>query len=143
MTDILAVTDKVRFKHTKQRFEPPQIKHIQVKQLEHQHELRYSVIYNEYLWVNIDFIFRNNIFKKWYYQGKVKLVQHNYPANSSVVNFNEPTKKLRLSKFVIASFYSICFLFLSRKVTAYSYVFFALSMTIAYVNSLFIFVQMS
>ena len=28
VNDILAVTDTVRFKHTKQLFEPPQIKHI-------------------------------------------------------------------------------------------------------------------
>ena len=64
VTDILAVTDEVRFKHTKQIFEPPQIKHIPVKQFEHQHKLRYSVICKECLWVNIDFIIRNNIIKK-------------------------------------------------------------------------------
>ena len=117
VTDILAVTDQVRFKHTKQRFEPPQIKHIQLKQFEHQHKLRCSVIYNEYLRVNTDFIIRNNIIKKCYYQDKVILVQHNYPTNSSIGNFKEPAKKLRLSKFVLASFYGTCLLFLSRKVT--------------------------
>ena len=114
----LAATDKVQFKHTKKRFEPPQIKHIQVKQFEHQHKLRYSVIYNEYLWVNIDFTIKNNIIKKWYHQDKDKFVPHNYPTNSRVDNFKEPAKKLRLSKFVIASFYSTCLLFFSRKVTA-------------------------
>ena len=66
MIHILAETDKVRFKHAKQRFEPPQIKHAQVKQLEPQHKLRYSVIYNEYPWLSIDFV-RNNIIKKWYH----------------------------------------------------------------------------
>ena len=64
VADILAVTDKVRFKHTKQRLEPPQIKHIQVKQFVHQHKLRYSVICKKYILVNNDFIIRNNIIKK-------------------------------------------------------------------------------
>ena len=49
VTDILAVTNKMWLKHTKRRFEPPQIKHLQVKQFEYQHQLRYSVIYSEYL----------------------------------------------------------------------------------------------
>ena len=87
MAHILTVTDKVRFKHANQRFEAPQIKHIQVKQFEHQHKLRYRVIYNEYLWVGIDFV-RNNTIKKWYYQGKPKLFQQNYATNSSIGNFN-------------------------------------------------------
>ena len=51
---------------------------MQVKQFEQQRKLRHGVIYNEYLWVNIDFVNMNNIIKKWYYQDKVKLVQHNY-----------------------------------------------------------------
>ena len=49
LTDILTLTDKVRFIHTKQHFEPPQIKQMQVEQFEQQRNLRYSVIYNEYL----------------------------------------------------------------------------------------------
>ena len=116
MTDILAVTDKVRFKHTKQRLEPPQIKHIQVKQFVHQHKLRYSVICKKYILVNNDFIIRNNIIKKWYYQDKVKLVQHNFPANNSAGNCKKPAQRLRLSTFAIASFYGICLLLLLRKV---------------------------
>ena len=34
------------------------------------------------------------------------LVQHNYPANSSIGNFKEPEQNMRLSTFPIVSFYS-------------------------------------
>ena len=91
----------MRFVHTKQDFESPQIKYLQVKQFEQQRKLRYSVIYSEYLRVNIDFVKMNNIIKKGYYQDKVKFVHHNYPANSSIGNFKEPQRKLRLSTFAI------------------------------------------
>ena len=74
---------------------------MQVKQFEQQRKLKYSVIYNEYLWVNIDFVNMNNIIKKWYYQDKVKLVQHNYTTDSSIGNFKEPQQKLRLSTFAV------------------------------------------
>ena len=43
---------------------------MQVEQFVQQRNLRYSVIYNEYLWVDIDFVDMNNIIKKWYYQDK-------------------------------------------------------------------------
>ena len=76
--------------HTKQHFEPPQIKQMQVKQFEQQRKLRYSVIYNRYFWVKIDFVNMNNIIKKWFYPDKVKLVQHSYPTNNSIGNFKEP-----------------------------------------------------
>ena len=74
---------------------------MQLKQFAQQCKLRYSIIYNEYLWVNLDFVNMNNIIKKLYYQDKVKLVQHNYPTNNSIGNFKEPQQKLRLSTFAI------------------------------------------
>ena len=43
----------------------------------------------------------NNVIKKWYYQDKVKMVQRNYPTDSSIGNFKEPQQKLRLSTFAI------------------------------------------
>ena len=52
------------------------------------------------------------------------MVQHNYTTNSSVENFKEHAQKLRLSTFVKASFFGTCLLFLLRKVTALSLMFF-------------------
>ena len=43
----------------------------------------------------------NNVIKKWYYQDKVKMVQRNYPTDSSIGNFKESQQKLRLSTFAI------------------------------------------
>ena len=84
---------------------------MQVKQFEQQRKLRHGVIYNEYLWVNIDFVNMNNIIKKWYYQDKVKLVQHNYSTNSSIGNFKEPqrTEIINICYNIILRYFSAFF----------------------------------
>ena len=104
-TDILAVTNEVQ--HTK-----TSIKHLKGR---HQFKLRHSVIYKEYLWVNIDFSISNIIVRKWYCQENANLVLHNYPTNCctncSIDNFKEPEQKLRLTAFP-TSFGDTCLPFL-------------------------------